>query len=162
MPLAGEPRAFFPPEVAIPVVRLACARPDRLGRRLSPWDCRDLARQLMAEGRVEEISAATVRRILRSPKRKPWRCPLWLDPQTPRDAAFSATVSALIALYTRPLHEDEMVLSVAAKTSLPPRPRRQPTRPAQPPNRPNRCEHEDTRAGALQLCAACETRAGQV
>ena len=31
MPLAGEPRAFFPPEVAIHVVRLACERPDTLG-----------------------------------------------------------------------------------------------------------------------------------
>jgi hypothetical protein len=162
MPLAGEPRAFFPPEVAIHVVRLACERPDLLGRRLSPWDCRELARQLMAEGLVEDISAATVRRILRSHKLKPWRCHLGLYPQTPRDAAFSATVSELIALYTRPLHEDEMVLSVDEKTSLQPRPRRQPTRPAQPPNRPNRCEHEYKRAGALKLFAAFDTRAGQV
>jgi len=162
MPLAEEPRAFFPPEVAIHVVRLACERPDTLGRSLSQWDCQELARQLIAEGIVEDISAATVRRILRSHKLKPWRCHLWLYPKTPRDAAFYATVSELIELYTRPLHDDEMVLSVDEKTSLQPRPRRQPTRPAQSPNLPNRCEHEYKRAGALNLFAAFDTRSGRV
>lgn len=162
MPLAGEPRAFFPPEVAIHVVRLACERPDLLGRSLSQWDCRELARQLIADGIVAGISAATVRRILRSHKLKPWRWHLWLYPKKPRDAAFSATASELIDLYTRPLHEDEMVLSVEEKTSLPPRPRRQPTRPAQPHHIPNRLEHEYRRAGALNLFAAFDTRSGQV
>ena len=73
MPWAAGPRAFFPPEVAIHVVRLACERPDMLGRSLSQWDCHELARQLIAEGIVADISAATVRRILRSHKLKPWR-----------------------------------------------------------------------------------------
>jgi hypothetical protein len=162
MPRAGEPRACFPPEVAIHVVRLACERPETLGRSLSQWDCRELARQLIVEGIVEDISAATVRRILRAHKLKPWRCHLWLYPKSPRDAAFYATVSELIDLYTRPLHEDEMVLSVDEKTSLQPRPRRQPTQPAQPPNIPNRFEHEYKRAGALHLFAAFDTRSGRV
>jgi transposase len=161
-PLAGVPRAFFPPEVAIHVVRLACERPETLGRSLSQWDCQELARQLIAEGIVEDISAATVRRILRCHKLKPWRCHLWLHPKTPRDAAFYATVSELIELYTRPLRADEMVLSMDEKTSLQPRPRRQPTRPAQPDNLPNRCEHEYQRAGALNLFAAFDTRSGRV
>jgi hypothetical protein len=34
-PLAEGPRAFFPPEVAIHMVRLTCERPDILGRSLS-------------------------------------------------------------------------------------------------------------------------------
>jgi hypothetical protein len=148
--------------VAIHVVRLACERPETLGRSLSQWDCRELARQLIVEGIVEDISAATVRRILRAHKLKPWRCHLWLYPKSPRDAAFYATVSELIDLYTRPLHEDEMVLSVDEKTSLQPRPRRQPTQPAQPPNIPNRFEHEYKRAGALHLFAAFDTRSGRV
>ena len=162
MPLAGGPRAFFPPAVAIHVVRLACERPDTLGRSLSQWDCQELARQLIAEGVVADISAATVRRILRSHKLKPWRCHFWLHPKKPRDAAFYATVSELIDLYTHPLPEDEMVLSMDEKTSLQPRPRQQPTRPAQPHNLPNRCEHEYKRAGALNLFAAFDTRSGQV
>jgi len=162
MPLAGEPRAFFPPEVALHVVRLACARPDTRGRSLSPWDCQELARQLIAEGSVEHIAAATVRRIVRSHTLKPWRCHVWLHPKKPRDAAFYATVSALLELSTRPLQEEERVLSVDDKTSRQPRPRRQLTRPAQPDNLPNRCEHEYKRAGALHLFAAFDTRSGRV
>ena len=156
------PRAVFPPEVAIHVVRLACERPDLLGRRLSPWDCPELARHLIAEGIVEEISAATVRRILAAHHLTPWRQHVWLYPKQPRDAAFYATVSALIELYTRPLRLDEMVLSVDEKTSLQPRPRHSPTLPAQPQNVPNRPEHAYKRAGALHLFAAFDTRSGKV
>src|ERR671918_2922702 len=102
MPLAAVPRACVPPDVAIHVVRLACERPDTLGRSLSPWDGAALARQLIAAELVEAISAATVRRILASHQLKPWRHHLWLYPKTPRDAAYSATIAELIDLYTRP------------------------------------------------------------
>jgi transposase len=143
-------------------VRLACERPDRLGRSLSQWDGAELARQLIAEGIVTDIAVATVRRILAAHQRKPWRHHVWLYPKQPRDAAFSATVSALIDLDTRPLQLDELVLSVDEKTSLPPRPRHTPTRPAQPQHLPTRYEHAYRRAGALNLLAAFDTRAGQV
>ncbi|MGH8069409.1 MAG: IS630 family transposase [Candidatus Entotheonellia bacterium] len=143
-------------------MRLACERPDALGRSLSQWDCRELAHQRVAEGIVADISVSTVRRILGSHKLKPWRHHLWLHPKKPRDAAFYATVSELIDLYTRPLREDEVVLSVDEKTSLQPRPRQHPTQPAQPQHLPNRCEHEYKRAGALNLFAAFDTRSGQV
>ena len=161
-PLAAVPRVVFPPEVAIHVVRLACERPDSLGRSLSQWDCTELARQLIAEGVVEGISAATVRRILACHHLKPWRHHLWLYPKHPRDAAFYTSISELIDLYTRLLHDDEVVLSVDEKTSLQPRPRLAPTRPAQPGNIPNRYEHEYKRRGALNLFAAFDTRSGIV
>jgi transposase len=161
-PLAAGPRAIFPPEVAIHVVRLACERPDTLGRSLSQWDCLELVHQLIAEGVVKDISAATVRRILAAHQLKPWRHHLWLYPKHPRDAEFYATILELIELYTRPLQADEMVLSVDEKTSLQPRPRPFPTVPAQPQNVPNRHEHEYKRAGALNLFAAFDTRSGQV
>jgi hypothetical protein len=144
------------------VVRLACERPDALGRSLSQWDCTELVRQLIAEGIVEEISTATVRRILDAHQLKPWRQHVWLYPKQPRDAAFYATVAELSELYTRPLRPDEMVLSIDEKTSLQPRPRLSPTRPAQPQNLPNRHEHEYRRAGALNLFAAFDTRSGKV
>jgi hypothetical protein len=35
---------------------------------------------------------------------KLWRQHVWLYPKQPRDAAFYATVSELIALYAQPLH----------------------------------------------------------
>jgi transposase len=155
-------KGVFPPEVAIHLVRLACERPDILGRSLSQWDCHELAQQLVAEAIVEDISASTVRRTLAAHQLKPWRHHLWLHPKQPREATFYATIAALIELYTRPLREDELVLSVDEKTSLQPRPRSSPTLPAQPNNLPNRLEHEYKRAGALNLFAAFDTRSGQV
>jgi transposase len=160
--LAAGPRAVFPPEVAIHAVRLACERPDMRSRSLSQWDCAELARQLLAEGSVKDISTSTVRRILAAHQLKPWRQHLWLHPKHPRDGAFYATVTELIDLYTRPLRADEIVLSLDEKTSLPPRPRPAPTLPAQPHNMPNRIEHESKRAGALNLFAAFDTRSGKV
>ena len=144
------------------MVHLACERPDLLGRSLSQWDCAELARQLIAEGIVADISAATVRRIRAAHQLKPWRHHLWLHPKHPRDTAFYATVAELIDLYTRPLQADELVLSFDEKTSLQPRPRPSPTLPAQPHNLPNRVEHEYKRAGALNLFAAFDTRSGKV
>jgi DDE superfamily endonuclease len=161
-PPAAVPRVVFPPEVAIHVVRLACERPDSLGRSLSQWECGERAHQLSAEGIVEDLSAATVRRMLADHHLKPWRHHLWLYPKHPRAAALYTTISALIDLYRRPLRDDERVLSVAETTSLQPRPRLSSTRPAQPGNRPNRYEHEYKRSGALNLWAAFDTRSGTV
>src|SRR5262245_50336456 len=42
---------------------MACERPDDRGRSLSAWDCREMARQLAAEGVVPSLSPDTVRRI---------------------------------------------------------------------------------------------------
>jgi DDE superfamily endonuclease len=160
--LAAGPRAIFPPEGALHVVRLACERPDLMGRRLSPWACPERARQLIADRIVEAIAAATVRRMRAAHPLQPWRQPLGLYPTHPRDAPFSATVAELIDLSTRPLHADELGLSVEEQTSLQPRPRLVPTLPAQPHPRPTRGEPEDKRAGALPLCAAFDPRAGKV
>jgi transposase len=93
----------FPPEVAIHIVRLACERPDSLGRSLSQWDGTELAHQLIAEGIVEGISAATVRRILACHHLKPWRHHLWLYPKRPRDAAFLCHLCHDLRAH-RPLH----------------------------------------------------------
>jgi transposase len=92
---------------------------------------------------------------------KPWRHHLWLSPKYPRDAAFYDCVEALIALYTRPLRSDEVVLSVDEKTSLQPRPRLHLTKPSQP-GTPTRVEHEYRRDGAWNLFAAFDTRTGHV
>jgi transposase len=140
---------------------MACERPDDRGRSLSLWDCRELARQLVAEGVVSSISPETVRRILEHHHLKPWRQHLWLSPEVPRDAVFAAAVREISDLYTRPLRADEMVLCVDEKTSLQPRPRKSPTLAARP-KRPVRVEHEYGRCGALNLFAALDTRTGKV
>jgi transposase len=151
----------FPPEVALHLVKIACERPDKLGRSLSHWDCQELARQLIRDGVVASISPDTVRRILENHQLKPWRHHLWLSPKVPRDAAFAATVQEICDLYTRPLAAHEMVLCVDEKTSLQPRTRKSPTLPAQP-GMPVRVEHEYERKGALNLFSAFNTRTGKV
>jgi len=152
---------FFPPAVALYVVKLACERPDVVGRSLSQWDSAELARQLVRDGVVAAISPQTVQRILAHHKLKPWRHHLWLSPHVPRDAAFAAQVQEIVALYTRPLGVWEMVLCVDEKTSLQPRTRKAPTLAAQP-GQPVRVEHEYIRKGALNLFAGFDTRTGKV
>jgi transposase len=155
-------KPFFPPEVAIHLVKMACERPDTLGVSLSQWDCTELARKLVEEGVVKSISVETVRRILAHHKIKPWRHHMWLSPKHPRDEAFYDCISNIIDLYTRPLGANEVVLSIDEKTSLQPRPRLSPTKPAKEGNKPNLVEHEYKRDGALNLFAAFNTRTGHV
>ena len=143
------------------VVKIACERPDELGRSLSQWDCTEIARQLVRDGVVSKISPETVRQILRNHRLKPWRQKMWLSAKVPRDAAFAAQVQEICDLYTRPLAGDEMVLCVDEMTSLQPRPRKSPTLAAKP-NQPTRVEHEYGRCGALNLFAAFDTRSGKV
>jgi transposase len=157
----GDVSRSFPPSVALHLVKIACERPDKLGRSLSQWDCVELARQLERDGVVTSISAATVRRILSNHQLKPWRHHLWLSPKVPRDAAFAQTVLEIVDLYTRSLGAHEMVLCVDEKTSLQPRTRKAPTRPAQP-GRPVQVEYEYERKGALNLFAGFDTRTGKV
>src|SRR6516164_8653694 len=161
--MGNEPadRRSFPPEVAIHLVKIACERPDNVGRSLSHWDCAELARQLITDGVVESISPQTVQRILASHKLKPWRKHLWLSPAVPRDAEFCKRVKNLYTLYTRRLEPYEMVLCVDEKTNLQPRTRKSPTLPAKP-GMPVRVEHEYERKGALNLFAAFDTRMGKV
>jgi hypothetical protein len=143
------------------VVKIACKRPDDLGRSLSQWDCTESAPQLARDGVVKSISAETVRQILLHHRLQPWRQKMGLSAQVPRDAAFAEQVQGLCDLYTRPLRPDEVVLGVDEMTSLQPRPRPSPTRAA-PKGRPTWVEHEDGRCGALNLFAAFDTRTGKV
>ena len=143
------------------VVKITCERPDDAGRSLSQWDCTEIARQLVRDGVVPSISAATVRQILLHHRLKPWRQKTWLSPKVPRDAAFAAQVQALCDLYTRPLGPDEVVLCADEMTSLQPRPRKASTK-ATKKDQPTRVEHEYGRCGALNLFAAFDTRTGKV
>ena len=157
---SGRP-PLFPAEVALHVVKLACERPDQVGRSLSNWDCPELARKLVEDGLVQSISPETIRGILQSHKLKPWRHHLWLSAKAPRDEQFAKQVREIVDLYTCTLSDWEMVLCVDEKTNLQPRPRKAPTLPARPGS-PTRLEHEYKRAGALHLFAAFNTRTGKV
>lgn len=152
---------FFPPVVALDVVKLAWERPALVGRSLSQWERTELARQLVRDGVVATIAPQTVQRMLAHHKLQPWRHPLWLSPTVPRDAAFAAQVTEIAPLYTRPLGVWERVLGVDEKTRLPPRTRTAPPRAA-PPGGPGRVEHTSARKGALNRFAGFDTRPGTV
>src|SRR5512144_2085008 len=94
VPAAAASRSF-PPEVAMYVVKIACERPDDVGRSLSQWDCTEIARQLVRDGVVTSISAETVRQILLHHRLKPWRQKMWLSAKVPRDATFAAQVRGI-------------------------------------------------------------------
>jgi transposase len=143
------------------VVKIACERPDDVGRSLSQWDCTEIAQQLVRDGVVPSISAETVRQILLHHRLKPWRQKMWLSAQVPRDAAFAVQVQEICDLYTRPLRPDEVVLCLDEMTSLQPRPRKSKTLSTQK-DQPTRVEHEYGRCGALNLFAAFDTRTGKV
>ena len=106
---------FFPPVVALYVVKLAGDRPDIVGRSLSQWESTELARQLGHDGVVEAMSPQTVQRLLAHHTLQPWRHHLWLSPPVPRDAALAAQVTEMAPLYTRPLGVWEMVGCVDEK-----------------------------------------------
>ncbi len=156
---AGGP--FFPPAGALYVGKLACARPDVVGRSLSPWDSAELARQLVRHGVVAAISPQTVQRMLAHHQLNPWRHHLWRSPHVPRHAAVAAQVQELVTWYTRPVGVRAMGLCVDEHTSRQPRTRKAPTLAAQP-GLPVRVEHESTRMGALTLFAGFDTRTGKV
>jgi len=143
------------------VVKIACERPDDVGRSLSQWDCTEISRRLVRDGVVKSISPETVRQILLHHRLKPWRQKMWLSAKVPRDAAFAKQVQGICDLYTRPLRHDEIVLCADEMTSLQPRPRKAPTRAAKK-DRPTLVEHEYGRCGALNLFAAFDTRTGKV
>lgn len=161
MPPVPAVRRFFPPEVAIHIVKMACEMPDKYSRSLCLWDCKELARQLVIDGIVDNISSETVRCILKSNKLKPWRYHYWLGDKTPRDKEFFDKVSKICDLYTMDLEEDEIVLCVDEKTSIQARSRIMATKPAHP-EKPVFVEHEYKRGGALNLIAAFDTRSGTV
>ena len=156
-PAAGR---FFPPAVALSVVKLACARPAVAGRSLSQWESAELARQLVRDGVVEASSPQTVQRMLAHHTLKPWRHHLWRSPHVPRDAAFAAQVQEIVTWYTRPLGSGKCVVR-RRETRLQPRTRKAPTLAAQP-GQPVRVEHAYTRKGALNLFAGFDTRTGTV
>lgn len=151
---------FFPPVVAMELVRIACEMPEKLGRSLCLWDCTELAVILQVRGVVESISPQTVQRILDSNNLKPWRFHPWLRPKT-RDQEFIDRTRDICQLYTEPLPDDEIVLCIDEKTSLQPRTRLAATKPAQP-GKPVLVEHEYKRKGALNLFAAFNICNGQI
>src|SRR5687768_3841865 len=72
----GAPRRF-PPLQRAQIVELACLEPVAEGLHITHWSSADLASQAVADGIVEAISPAMVRRILRQVDLQPHRTRYW-------------------------------------------------------------------------------------
>jgi transposase len=118
-PRSGRPSRFTPVQVA-QVTALACQLPAQAGAPLARWSCPELAREAVAQGVTEAISAATVRRWLARDAIKPWQYRSWIFP---RDPDFAVTAGRVLDLYHRRfegrlLRPGEYVISSDEKTSV--------------------------------------------
>jgi transposase len=161
-PRSGRPSRFTAVQVA-QVKSLACQLPARAGAPLSRWSCPELAREVVAQGVTEEISAATVRRWLAREAIKPWQYRSWLFP---RDPDFAVKAERVLDLYERrwngkKLGPREYVISSDEKTSIQARCR---CHPSLPPGRARmmRVNHEYSRGGALSYLAAYDVHRARV
>lgn len=153
-PRSGRPSRFSPVQIA-QVTALACQLPARVGVPLARWSCPELAREVVAQGVAERVSAATVRRWLARNAIKPWQYRSWVFP---RDPDFAVTAGRVLDLYHRrwggrELGAGEFVISSDEKTSIQARCR---CHPSLPPGRARmmRVNHEYTRGGAVAYLAA--------
>jgi transposase len=161
-PRCGRPSRFSAVQVA-QVTSLACQLPAHAGAPLARWSCPELARETVAQGVTEAISAATVRRWLARDAIKPWQYRSWVFP---RDPDFAVKAERVLDLYERrwngkKLDADEYVISSDEKTSIQARCRCHPTLP---PGRARmmRINHEYERGGALAYLAAYDVHQARV
>jgi transposase len=151
---SGRPARFTPVQVA-QVKSLACQLPANAGAPLSRWSCPELAREVVAQGVAEAMSASTVWRWLAREAIKPWQYRSWLFP---RDPDFAVKAERVLDLYERrweggKLRPREYVISSDEKTSIQARCR---CHPSLPPGqaRMMRINHEYERGGAVAYLAA--------
>lgn len=139
----------------VQVKALACELPSQRQVPLSRLSAADLAREVVAQGIVAQISGTTIWRWLSADAIRPWFHRSWIFP---RDPQFAEKAGTILDLYQRcwqgkSLREDEYVLSTDEKTSIQARGRIHPTL-SPGPSRAMRVEHEYERGGALAYLAA--------
>jgi transposase len=153
-PRSGRPRVF-PATVVAEVKALACELPAQAEVPLARWSCPELARQAVARGVCERVSASTVRRWLAADALKPWQHRSWIFP---RDPYFAVKAARALDLYARvwedePLGSNDFVLSADEKPGVQARYRKHYTLPPGP-GRAMRVESEYSRGGTLAYFAA--------
>jgi transposase len=159
---SGRPARFTAAQV-VQVKALACQLPARAGAPLSRWSCPELAREVVAQGIAEAMSASTVWRWLAREAIKPWQYRSWLFP---RDPDFAAKAGRVLDLYERrwegrKLSPREYVISSDEKTSIQARCRCHPSlAPGQ--TRMMRVNHEYERGGAVAYLAAYDVDRARV
>lgn len=148
-------RPSFPPQEIVAIKAIACELPAAYDRPLSRLFIPDIIEIAVEEGVVDEISPATVWRLLDADALKPWRRRSWIWSRDPLFYERAAPVLDLYAGYWhgKPLGERDFVLSADEKTSIQARRRLHPRRVARD-RRGQRVEHEYERMGAWAYMAA--------
>lgn len=159
---SGRPKVIGTAVIA-EVKAIACELPAKRNLPLSRFSAAEIGSEVVASGITTQISASSVRRILRDAAIRPWRYRSWIFP---RDPNFSEKAGVVLDLYERifsgrELHEDEYVISTDEKTSIQARCR---CHPSLPPGRVRllRVEHEYERKGALNYLGALDVHSGLV
>lgn len=75
----GAP-AKFSMEQVVELFALACCEPEDCGRPISHWTARELAEEMVKQGRVKSISPRHVGRLLEEAQIKPQQSRYWLTP----------------------------------------------------------------------------------
>lgn len=159
---SGRPRSFAA-EAVTEVKAMACEPPRDRRVPLSRWSSAELARQAVAEGLVETVSASTVRRWLADDAIRPWRYRSWIFP---RDPDFAAKAGRVLDLYERvwqgvELGDDDYVVSADEKSQLQALSRCHPELAAAP-GRDRRVEFEYDRHGTLAYLAGYDVHRAQL
>jgi hypothetical protein len=151
----------FPPDERIGVVTLACSKTEDNHSPDTRWSLDELAYRLVNEFAQEEMSRATIWRILEGADLKPHRSVYWLNSH---DKDFDRKAKDICQLYvnTPRLHQQgRLVLCSDEKTGMQILQRKYPTRLALP-GMPERREFEYVRHGTRCLLATFCVATGEV
>lgn len=156
-------RPSFPPQEIVAIKAIACELPATYDRPLSRLFIPDIIEIAIEEEVVDQISPATVWRLLDADALKPWRRRSWI---WPRDPLFYERAAPALDLYAgywhgKPLGEGDFVLSADEKTSIQAR-RRLHRRCVARDGRGQRVEHEYERMGAWAYMAAWDVHQARV
>jgi transposase len=97
-PRSGNPGKFTPEQIT-QILALACEPPERSGRPITHWTCKELADEAKKRGLGASISAAQVGRYLREAELQPHKSRYWLNAKEKDPQPFQEKVEAVCAGY---------------------------------------------------------------
>ena len=139
------------------VIAAATRLPEDFGVARNIWSHESLAEALVSDGKVREISASQVGRILDEAEIKPHRVKMWCHSNDP---AFQKKMRRIVSLYVK-RRKGEPVLCIDEKTGMQALSRSRGLQPAGP-GRAARFEFEYKRNGTRCLFACFNVATGQV
>lgn len=154
-PLAPAGPGSFPPDERIGVITLASSKTSEHHSPDTRWSLDEMAFRLVNEVAQQEMSRATIWRILEAADLKPHRSVYWLNSH---DKDFDAKAKRICQLYVnapRLYQQGRLVICSDEKTGMQILQRKYPTRLAAP-GKPERREFEYIRHGTrVLLCSFC-------